>query len=82
MKHDYYGVPLFLMKDYLLRLGAGEAGENHFVGAGWSARLSKAPWKEIGSLRIGGTSAEFSGDGDALESLFERLHLLTMRGGG
>lgn len=82
MKHDYYGVPRFLMKDYLLRLGATETGEDAFAGDGWHAVLSQAPWKEIGSLRVGGTTAEFSGDGPALDALFERLHILTMRGGG
>ncbi len=79
---DYYGVPIWLMKDYLTSLGATEAAENQLVGDGWQASLRKAKPREIGSLRVGGTTAEFSGEPAALDAMFEKLHMKTLRGGG
>ena len=38
--------------------------------------------RSIGSLTVGGASAEFSGDNAALDVLFEKLHWKTLRGGG
>lgn len=81
-RHDYYGVPLWLLKDYLHRLGAVETSENVMEAEGWRVVLSKAPPNRIGSLVIGGAVGEFSGDETALVAMFERLHLMTMRGGG
>jgi hypothetical protein len=80
--HDYYGVPLWLMKEYLAQLGAAEGPDGRFEAPGWQALLEPAPWKTIGSLRVGGTRATFSGDAAVLAALFERLHWKTMRGGG
>lgn len=80
--HDYYGVPLWLMKSYLIDLGADEVGESVMAGDGWRAELRKAPVKRIGSLAVGGTTATFTGDAAALAALFERLHWKTLRGGG
>jgi hypothetical protein len=81
-EHDYYGVPLWLMKSYLTDLGAQEAEESVMVADGWRAELRKAPVKRLGSLAIGGTTATFFGDTAALAALFERLHWKTLRGGG
>lgn len=80
--HDYYGVPLWLMKDYLASLGGVETAEDVLEGAGWQAALSKAVPNKVGSLVIGGTTARFTGDEAALAALFERLHWKTQRGGG
>ena len=81
MKHTY-GVPLWLMKKYLVDLGATETEENVMVGDGWQAKVSKAEPARIGSLVVGRIDAEFSGDDKAVEELLEKLHWKTMRGGG
>jgi hypothetical protein len=80
--HDYYGVPLWMMKEYLAQLGAAEVAENRFEAPGWQAELRPAAWKTIGSLRVGGTQAAFTGSDAALAQMFERLHWKTLRGGG
>ena len=49
---------------------------------GWRAELRKAAPRHLGSLVIGGTTVTFSGDPQALEAMFERLHWKTLRGGG
>ncbi len=82
MKLDFYGVPRFLMKDYLTVLGGREVGEDRFEGDGWQADLSQAPWRNLGSLRLGGTTVEFSGDPAAIEALLPELEKRTQRGGG
>ncbi len=81
-RHEYHGVPLWLMKEYLADLGAVETEENVLVGEGWRAVVSKAEPNRIGSLVIGGAAVEFSGDQAALAALFEKLRWKTLRGGG
>ncbi len=81
-QHDYYGVPLWLLKHYLLDLGGAEVSENVVVGEGWRADLRKAEPRRLGSLVVGGSTAEFSGNEQALASLFDKLHWKTQRGGG
>jgi hypothetical protein len=81
-KHEYYGVPLWLMKEYLEQLGARAGGEDVMEADGWRAQLRQAAPRHIGSLVIGGTTVTFHGDEKALESMFERLHWKTLRGGG
>lgn len=85
--HDYYGVPHWLMKEYLAGLGATATGEMTADGevmaaADWRAVIRKAPIKRIGSLAVGGATVDFSGDADALDALFTQLHWKTLRGGG
>jgi hypothetical protein len=80
--HDYYGVPIWLMKEYLEQLGAHETGENEMEAECWRAHLRKADPRHIGSLVVGGTTATFRGEMQALEAMFERLHWKTLRGGG
>ncbi len=80
--HSYYGVPDWLMKEYLLGLGGVAEEEWVIVGEGWRAVISKATPNQIGSLRVGGADVDFSGEPGALEALFEKLHWKTLRGGG
>jgi len=92
--HDYYGVPLWLMKEYLAQLGAREgasdsksdskagSGAEVMEADGWRAELRKAAPRHLGSLVIGGTTVTFTGDAQALAAMFERLHWKTLRGGG
>ena len=85
--HDYYGVPDWLMQEYLASLGAQPDAEHSnagvvMVGPDWRAVIRKAPRKHIGSLSVGGATVEFSGAQATLDALFEQLHWKTLRGGG
>ncbi len=82
VEHDYYGVPLWLMKEYLMQLGGREVDENVIEGEGWRAELRKAERRHIGSLSVGGATTIFFGEQETLDVLFERLHWKTLRGGG
>jgi hypothetical protein len=39
VEHDYYGVPVWLMQEYLTQLGGRTVGENQMEGDGWRAEL-------------------------------------------
>ena len=82
VEHDYYGVPLWLMKDYLAQLGGQEVTEDVIAGSGWRAELRKAAHRSIGSVRVGGSTAVFFGYLSNRHDLFYRLLWKTLRGGG
>lgn len=82
MKLNFNAIPLWLMKEYLTELGATEVEENVLVADGWQAVVSKGEPFRIGSLEVGVTDVEFSGDNTAIEAMLEKLHWKTLRGGG
>jgi hypothetical protein len=82
MRHDYYGVPVWLMREYLADLGGTALDEHVVAGVGWQADVRRAEPRHLGSLVVGGATVEFSGDPEALALLFKKLHLKTLRGGG
>jgi uncharacterized protein DUF1952 len=82
VRHDYYGVPDWLMVEYLEELGGLQTSDFVVQGEGWSASISKATPNRIGVLEVGGATVEFTGDDDVLEALFVELHKKTQRGGG
>ncbi len=77
-----FGVPLWLMKDYLADLGAVETEPDVMTGDGWRASLRKSEPHRIGSLVVGRIEVDFTGDETTLDALLEKLHWKTMRGGG
>ena len=77
-----YGIPLWLLREYLEELGGEADGENRVVGNGWTARLSKTEPVKLGSLTIGRVRLEWKGDPDTIERLKLDLHMKTIRGGG
>jgi molybdopterin synthase sulfur carrier subunit len=80
--HDYYGVPDWLMVEYLTDMGATETAPFELVADGWQAQIRKAVPKGIGSLKVGGSTVTFTGDAAVLTAMFEKLHWKTLRGGG
>lgn len=82
MKLSFNAIPLWLMKEYLSELGATEGADNRLVAEGWEAVVSKGEPFRLGSLVVGVTEVEFSGDEAAIGTVLERLHWKTLRGGG
>ena len=80
--HDYYGVPVWLMKDYLIALGAAECGETVLCCDACRFELAAAPRKRVGSLEFGGTRVTFSGCEGNLQAVLTRLEWKTLRCGG
>ena len=77
-----FGVPLWLMKKYLTDLGAVETAENVLAADSWRTVVKKSEPVKIGSLVAGRIKVELSGDEAAIESMLEKLHWKTLRGGG
>lgn len=82
MRLTFNAIPLWLMKAYLVELGAAETEENVMTAAGWRAVVSKAEPFRLGSLTVGVTALDLSGDPAAIEVMLEKLHWKTLRGGG
>lgn len=77
-----YGIPLWLLREYLEELGGEADGETRVVGDGWTASLSKTEPVKLGSLRVSRVKLELKGDPDAVARLQPRLEMKTIRGGG
>ena len=77
-----FGVPLWLMKNYLTDLGATETEENVMVADNWQAVVKKSAPHKIGSLLAGRIEVDVSGDEAAIEIMLEKLHWKSLRGGG
>ncbi|MFN8481999.1 MAG: DUF1952 domain-containing protein [Anaerolineae bacterium] len=79
---DVRAVPLWLLREYLVELGAREVGEE-LVGDGWQACLTPLGTYRVGSLVVGEARVEIEGEGDAVERTAAALDLrLSTRGGG
>jgi hypothetical protein len=82
MVHDYYGVPVWLMKEYVIALGATATGDSLFERGQCCMRVAPAQRKRICSLEIGGATVEFSGTEGAIQAVLTELEWKTLRCGG
>jgi hypothetical protein len=77
-----FGVPLWLMKTYLIELGAIEKEDGLLAADKWQVVMSKGKPIKVGSLVVGKVDVELSGDETSIAKLLEKLYLKTLRGGG
>lgn len=82
IERDVHGVPLWLLREYLVDLGAEAVGDEQVQGDGWTAHITPIEPYRIGSLSVGRVRLTIEGDETMLESLLPRLELKLMRGGG
>ncbi len=75
-------IPLWLMEEYLRRVGAERRGEIWQHPDGWQAHLSPAPDYQIGSLRVGRLRLRLYGDPAAIVQAEQTLQVYLLRGGG
>ncbi len=80
--NDYYGVPVWLMQDYLVALGAEVIGENVLCFERCRVELAPAPRKHVGSLEFGGSRVSFSGCAGGIQEVLDKLEWKTLRCGG
>ncbi len=79
---DVRAVPLWLMREYLVELGARENGDS-LDGNGWRAHVLQLGTYRIGSLVVGEVRVEIEGDAPSVEQTAAALDLkLSTRGGG
>ena len=77
-----YGIPLWLLREYLEELGGTAVSESVIDGDGWRAELTKLPDHQVGALRMGRVELRVEGDPDALAALRPGLDRKTLRAGG
>ena len=83
LEHTITGVPLWLLRDYLVDAGGTTAGERRVAGDGWKATLSDAPDHVVGSLRVGRVRLVLKGDDDeAVARAWAALEPRLLRAGG
>ena len=82
IEREIHGVPLWLLRDYLVELGGETQGDNRVVGDGWVARFARIEPFRIGLLCVGRVRLELEGEEPVLDTLMPRLELKLMRGGG
>ncbi len=76
------GIPLWLMEDYLRRLGAVPSGDEWLHSDGWKAQIEEAEDYQIGSLRVGRIRLILYGPAQVLEQAQQVLAPYLLRGGG
>ena len=82
IERHVHGVPLWLMRDYLVEMGGRAQGDERVIGDGWEAQFKRVEDYNIGSLVIGRVWLKITGDEGVLAELEPVLNLKLMRGGG
>jgi molybdopterin synthase sulfur carrier subunit len=79
---DVRGIPLWLLREYLVESGGRASGPDSVAGEGWTARLTQIEDYRIGHLSVGEVRMELEGDAGTLDALEARLAPRLLRGGG
>jgi hypothetical protein len=79
---DVRGIPLWLLREYLVEAGGQAGGADAVRGDGWTARLRQIEDYRIGNLSVGQVRVELEGRAEALDALEARLAPKLLRGGG
>lgn len=82
LAREMRGIPLWLLEEYLLELGARRVQPGLVAGEGWTARLEQLPDFQLGSLRVGQLRLEVQATPDAWQALQPMLEKKLLRAGG
>lgn len=82
ISHEIRGIPLWLLRDYLVDLGGQAQSEAQVIGPGWQAQLTRLADFRLGSLRVGQVRLDLRGEPDALARLEQGLRPKLLRAGG
>lgn len=76
------GIPLWLAREYLVKLGGVCSDDERVLADGWEARLIQLPDYLIGSLRAGQIRLELTTDQPTYDQLWRLLDSKLIRDGG
>ena len=79
---DIRGIPIWLLRDYLVDLGGVAEPDGRVVGLGWTAELTRLDDFQIGSLRVGQARLELRGEAAAVSQIERDLQPKLLRAGG
>lgn len=82
LSREVRGIPLWLMRDYLVEAGGMRDGENRVVGDGWEVQLTQLDDFRLGSLSVGQLRIELSGTPAGLAQILPELEKKLLRAGG
>ena len=82
MSREVRGIPLWLLREYLVELGGKAESDYAVAGNAWRVDLIQIEDYTIGSLSVGQVRLEFSGDADAVARIQELLEPKLVRAGG
>jgi hypothetical protein len=80
--HEIRGIPLWLLRDYLVDLGGVVQADGVVRSPGWQGILSPLDDFRLGSLRVAQVCMELSGTPEALDQLEGGLKFKLLRAGG
>lgn len=80
--HELRGIPVWLLRDYLVDLGGEALPDGLVAGPGWTAELTRLEDFQIGSLRVGQARLELRGEAEAVRQIERRLWPKLLRAGG
>lgn len=81
-RRDVCGIPLWLMQEYLQKLGGQSNGAGQISGSGWTVRLTQIEDHVIGSLRVGQVRLELEASPEVYDRILPVLEKMLMRAGG
>lgn len=81
-EREVRGIPLWLLREYLVAEGGKVDEEGRIAGPGWVARLTQLEDYQIGSLRVGQVRVEIDGEAGAMAELEQVMEKKLIRGGG
>lgn len=76
------GLPLWLLREYLVELGGQAVDETTVAGEAWRARLTRLEPFRLGSLEVGQVRLELEVEEDQADEFLARLDVKTLRAGG
>ena len=76
------GLPLWLLREYLIEAGGRAVADDRVEGAGWSARLVQLEDYRLGSLSVGQVRIELEGTAAGLDAIEAHLAPKLVRAGG
>jgi len=76
------GISPWLVMGYLKELGGRERAPDLVAGDGWQATVTPGEPVHVGSIRLGVTEVEFSGEAAAVKAILADFKQKTLRAGG
>jgi hypothetical protein len=76
------GIPLWLLREYLVEGGGRAIDDHRMVGDGWEVRLTQLEDFAVGSLRVGRVRVDIDGDDAGVARLLAFLEPKLIRAGG
>ncbi len=76
------GIPLWLIRDYLLELGGQEEEPGLVKGVGWSISLEQIADYQIGSIKVGQVHLNLKARSEVFEPIRQAMEKKLIRAGG